>query len=135
LVGVLVFFNFIKPGCPFYFIIGARQISHHNYFMIFSFVFLNTSHIMTLYYICIFINNKLKLFRVSLCKSTMKRWAVFFFFFFFFFFYFLFFFVFVFFFVLFFFHFFLFFVFYAFMGFFFCFFLCIFLLMNFFCLI
>ena len=86
------------------------------------------------------INNKLKLLSVSLCKSTVKRWAVFFFLFsFFFFFHFFFYFFFVFFcfyFFLFFFVLFLFFFFfYAFMVFFLLFSLCFFLLMNFFCLI
>jgi hypothetical protein len=63
--------------------------------------------------ITIIIKNKLKLLSVSLCKSTVKRWAVSFFFFFLFFFFS-----------------------YAFMVFFFLpFSLCFFLLMNFFCLI
>jgi hypothetical protein len=69
------------------------------------------------------INNKLKPLGVSLCKSTVKRWAVFFFFFLFF----LFFFMFLFFYVF-------FFVFYAFMGFF-AFFFVFFSFDEFFCLI
>jgi hypothetical protein len=91
--------------------------------------------------VCLRINNKIKLLSVSLCKSTVKRWAVFFFIFFFFLcFYFIFFsmslwiFVFAFLFVIFSWIFsYFFFVFFSWI--FFRFFLCFFLLMNFFYLI